>query len=246
MATEATRLNEIKDFWESSEREHSNFLERFRENFRFAVGGDQQWLPEDIARLNNEELPHITYNEILPKLNALIGENLENLFDIKVFARRGGTVTASNVLTALGKHAIELCKGDYEESDAFLNGLIGGIGVLHWLVNFEDDPFNGDVKVVSRWPANVMFDESNRHYDANKGKFVFDLWWWDIEQLKLAYPDKAKDIVGGGLDTDPNDPFFARRSFYAEPTVESDYGQPGEGEMDSPEELPIRSGPTSC
>lgn len=221
--TENERIVQLKDYWKASEQEHRTFIERFRENFRFTVGGDQQWDPADIAALDEAGKPHITYNEILPKINAIVGEYLDNQMEVKVLPRRGGTVTGSNILTALAKHTTDMCNGEYEEATCFSNGIIGGRGILHWHRSYENDPFNGEIILESRWPSDIIFDQHNRNYDINKGKYVFDEWWWDIEELKLAYPKHAPDIIGGGMDTPPGDKFFGRQSFYTD-RRNDDYG----------------------
>lgn len=237
--TENERIVQLKDYWKGSEQEHNTFIERFRENFRFTVGGDQQWDPADIADLDDAQKPHITYNEILPKINAIVGEYLDNQMEVKVHPRRGGTVTGSNILTALGKHTADMCNGEYEEATCFNNGIIGGEGILHWYIDYANDPFNGEILIESKWPTDVIFDESNRKYDCNKGKYVFDEWWWDIEELKLAYPKHALDIIGGGLDTPLGDKFFGRRAFYTDRTAD-DYGDHSQTDVYSPDDTPMK------
>lgn len=234
-AIENKRIVQLKDYWKGSEQEHNTFIERFWENFRFTVGGDQQWDPKDIDAIDEDGMPHVTYNEILPKINAIVGEYLDNQMEVKVHPRKGGTVTGSNILTALGKHTADMCNGDYEEATCFSNGIIGGEGILHWYISYENDPFNGEVIIESKWPADVMFDESNTKYDCNKGKFVFDAWWWDIEELKLAYPKHKDDIEGGGLDTPQDDKFFGRKAFYTD-RLSDDYGDLSQTDVYSPDE----------
>jgi hypothetical protein len=243
MATETKRLEQLRDFYKGSEPEHNQFMDRFRENFRFAIGGDNQWDPEAIAELNEDGRPHLSYNEILPKLNVLIGEFLDNAQQITVFARKGATVTGANILTALAKHATDLCNGEFEEADCFMNGLIGGEGVLGWEIDYSRDPFNGDAILMNKDPGDVIFDESNRKYDVNEGKFVFDMWWWDDDELALTYPKKAKDIRGGGLKGPASDSFYRQQDWY--PTVpDDDYGDPGESDLYTPDSDKVRKAKT--
>jgi len=227
-------LTQLKDFYKSSEQEHREFMQRFRENFRFAAGGDNQWEPEDLAQLNEDGKPHLTYNEILPKLNVLVGEYVDNMMDVTVLPRRKGTATGAHILTSLAKHTSDLCGSEYEEAACFLNGITGGIGVLTWKRDYSHDPFNGDIVIVNRWPADVIFDESAREYDHGKsGKFVFDCWWWDKQQLALTYPKRGKDIFGEGLEG-PNDSFTPSGRWYDR--AGDDYGDPGDSDVEEPDE----------
>jgi hypothetical protein len=235
MATEARTLALLKDFWKSSEQEHNDCWERFKENYRFVVGGDQQWDAADITELNDAGKPHLTYNEILPKINVLIAEFLDNAMEPKVFARRGGIVTVANVLTALAKHAMDLCSGDYQEAVCFQNGIAGGLGWLHWKTDYEQDPFNGDAVVESKWPGDIRCDESAKEYDINKsGKFIFEEWWWDKDELVAAHPKFRTDILGAGLQTASGDAFYPRQAWYNQRVV-ADYGDPGDEDVYSQE-----------
>ena len=227
---ESDRIKQLQEYWRSSEPEHTLFMERFRDGFRFLVGGDEQWDPADIEALSDAGKPHLSYNEILPKLNVLVGEYIDNMQQVAVNPRRSGTVTGAAVLTAMAKHAGDLCNSEFEEADCFLNGLTGGEGILHYKRDYEDDPINGDIVIVNKDPADVIFDEHSRHYDVNKGRFVFDQWWWDKEKLTLQYPKKAKEIIGGGLDSpnpDENDSFFEYLRLSPDGSNTSDYGGVG-------------------
>lgn len=224
---ESERLTQLQEYWRSAEHEHTRFMERFRDGFRFVVGGDEQWDPADIAELDDVGKPHLSYNEVLPKLNVLIGEYIDNMQQLVVHPRRSGTVTGAAVLTALAKHAGDLCNAEFEEADCFLSGLAGGEGILHYRRDYEGDPINGDIIIVDKDPADVIFDENNRHYDANKGKFVFDQWWWDKEKLEIQYPKKVDEIKAGGLESphpDQFDSFFEYLRLAPDGTRTSGYG----------------------
>lgn len=228
MATEDKRVNQLKDFYKSSETEHRESMERFRENMRFVIGGQQQWDPKALKILKAEGRPAITWNEILPKVMRLFGEFLDSEAQIEAFARRGGVSAGAAILTAMAKHAMDMCKGEFEEAEAFMNGLCGGMGWLHWKRDYSEDPFNGDAVIESRWPSDIMCDESAREYDINKtGKFIFDQWWWDLEELKLAYPKRAADIGPAAMSPsqeEKGDSFFGVQRFWKGNSMD-DYGQ---------------------
>ena len=233
MATEAQRLELLRDFYKSSENEHRTFMRRFHENMRFVVGGEQQWDAQALEQLRDEGRPALTWNEILPKVCVLFGEFLENATQVEIFPRRGGTVAAAHILTAIAKHAMDMCEGEFEEAEAFMNGLMGSLGWLHYRRDYQKDPNNGDVVLESRWPGDIIPDESAREYDLNKtGMYLFEQWWWDREQLALAYPKHKNEIKAGGLrspEGEPIDSFYETQSYWQE-TIRSDYGQGDEFE----------------
>jgi len=168
--------------------EQRNLIDRVRENLRFIVG--QQWDPADLQILIDEGKPHLTYNEILSKCNALVGEFLSNMQQVQVYPRRGGVKTIANVFTHLAKHAMDLCDGDYEEAACFMEGL-AGISNLAWDINYDDDPFNGDIQVRKVSAFRMVWDHNAREYDPNKsGRHVTEIWYWNQDEIEKTYPGK--------------------------------------------------------
>lgn len=209
-ATETTRISQMKDFWDSAKDEQKNLETRIRENLRFIVG--QHWDPADLQALADAPggpRPALTYNEILPKCNALVGEYLENAQQIQVYPRRGGVKAVANILTHLAKHAMDLCYGEYEEVACFLEGLAGQSN-LAWDITYNNDPFNGDVQLRKVSAFRVVWDHEAREYDPNKsGRFVTEIWYWDKDEIEKTYPGKFSDegINFSEADNEENDLF---------------------------------------
>jgi hypothetical protein len=175
-----------------------DLMSRVAENYRFAVG--LQWDSEDVSALNDAGKPHLTYNEILPKLNTLFGEYLSNTFEPSVQPKRRGTATAGMVLAKMLKHIMDLCDGNFEEAAMMLDGITTGIGNVAIDIDDTKDLFNGDIVLRRISPFDVEWDWTSSDYNPDVScRFVTERWEWTREQLKLQYPNMAAEIDSGQL-----------------------------------------------
>lgn len=203
-------IAQLKEWHSSVRTENRDFMARVAENFRFAT----LWQWGDISsavtdeqvkeELQRSKKPALTYNEILPKLNILYSQFLENLFEPSVSPRRSGTATAAYVLKALLKHIMDLCDGNYEDAQTFLDGITGGIGNIAVERDYKNNPLSGDIILRRISPFDVLWDWGSSDYNPDKScRFVTEKWYWTKEQMLLEYPKKPEEINTGGL-TEPD------------------------------------------
>src|SRR6056297_1873763 len=201
--SEVNKLNMVSEYWKHSDEGLRDERKRMTEGFRFYTGN--QWDPADIARLNSEKRPHLTINLILPIINLLSGIQRQGRQDITVVARKGGLKKLAAVYTEVMRHCLDITDADYEIADCFLDGVIGNKGWLGLGINYDEDPIHGDIEVAKVSPFDMREDPDAKEYDLNRtGRFVIRDYWYDLESLILNYPDREKDILGGGLDVDAN------------------------------------------
>lgn len=192
---EADLLKKLNGYKKEAE-EHISFTDwkaRAIPSFQFYYGN--QWTADERAKPEAEGRPTLTYNHILPIINVLSGFERQNRQDIKVFPRKGGTTQAAAILTELAKHTIDICNGDWEQSMAFFDGIIGAKGWLSLDVDYQNDPLNGDLVAQRESPFNMFEDPLCNTYDLNKSaRFVYKKFKWDKDTLILNFPKKESDI----------------------------------------------------
>lgn len=216
----ADNLAKLKEWTSAVRNLNRDFMDRVAENYRFTVG--LQWNPDDVEALDEAGKPHLTYNEILPKLNVLVGEYFENVFEPSILPRRKGTATAGYILQKLLKHCMDLCNGNFEEAAMFLDGISTGIGNIAIDIDDTNDPFNGDAIIRRVSPFNVEWDWSSSDYNPDVScRFVTEKWWWDINQMVLQYPKKERDLKDAALDR--NDDFDHISDLMADRNTGGDY-----------------------
>jgi len=199
---EAEKISMVSDFWKHADAGLRDENERMATGFNFYVGN--QWDAKDIAKLTREKRPHLTINLILPIVNLLSGIQRQGRQDLTVIARKGGLKKLAAVFTETLRHCLDVTDADYEIADCFLDGIIGNKGWLGLGINYDNDPYHGDIEVAKVSPFDMREDPDAKEYDLNRsGKFVIRDIWMDKKSLELNYPKHKADIEKGGLDIDP-------------------------------------------
>ncbi len=191
--SEIERAAQVKEFWLAGKSANQNWIDRAKEALKFYFGN--QWDDDTLAILKEQGRPALTINRIMPIVNLISGFQRQNRQDITVLPKKGGLRPIADVLTVLVKHTMDMSNAEYEQSMAFLWGVITGKGWLGFDANYEHDPLNGDLVIESIDPLDMIEDREHKKYDLNHGaKFVIRSHWIDKTMLELLYPKKKAEI----------------------------------------------------
>ncbi len=159
--------------------------------------GVQTYTSEQIAEAQKAGKPLRTYNEILPIINYITSIERDNRKDMKVVHVRNGFEEAAAAMSEIIRHVVDHCEGEYVISDIFLNGIRNVFGYFKIEVSYQEDPVNGQFIIRSLPPLSVKNDPSCLNYDPNArngSSYMIFQEYRDRSELKLLYPDYAKDI----------------------------------------------------
>lgn len=179
---EATLFLRLKGWLRDDRRAQSSFYKEVDTDFGFYAGGDQQWNKADITELEKAEKPYTTFNFIAPSVSAVNGMEVSNRQQVKFLPR----TTQSNrqpaqpampgmppvqpvpgaddqgpaeTLTAAHDYLRDQCDAEDEESDAFQDCAICGMGWTETRVDFEENP-DGDMKIDRCDPGEMGWDSA--------------------------------------------------------------------------------------
>lgn len=125
--------------WVKKDMEHvSKWRKEAREDFDFYSGA--QWSEEDLNELRAKMRPALTFNRIAPLVNAVTGSEINNRREVRYLPREQGDAQANEVLTAAAEWFRDECGAEDEESDAFQDAVISGMGWTDTRLDFENDP----------------------------------------------------------------------------------------------------------
>ena len=133
------QVEDIRKRWKEAKDNLADWRQEAREDFAFVAG--HQWAQDDIAKLKEQGRPAVTFNRIGAMVDAVGGLEINNRQETRYYPREMGDVQANEIFTEAGKWAREQCYAEDEESDAFQDAAICGIGCC----------LSGDTLV--RWPS---------------------------------------------------------------------------------------------
>lgn len=178
-----------------------------REDFAFYNGN--QWSEEDLNVLREQKRPAMTFNRIGPLVNAVVGSEINNRREVQYIPREVGDSAANEVLTAAGEWFRDQTGAEDEESDAFEDSTICGMGWTDTRLEFEEEP-DGAPKIERLDPLKMAWDcnaSKPNLEDAQR------LWYIDekpYSELETMFPGVPKEMLHAGwaktLGNDPSAP----------------------------------------
>jgi hypothetical protein len=116
----------------------SKWREQATEDLGFVAG--EQLTEEDKQLLDEQGRPHIVFNRVETILKAIAGMEINGRHEIQFLPRNNEDTEVNEVLSAGSKWMADGCDAEDEQSEAFQNALITGIGVAEARFSFEDEP----------------------------------------------------------------------------------------------------------
>lgn len=163
-----------------------------QEDFEFVSG--KQWTDNEVKAFESQGRPAITVNRIKPLINVLSGYQRLNRYDIEFLPRTSDDVDICQVRKGITKYILDQCQYDMQESRAFLDAAIGGIGWFEVGYKFSDEMDDGEAFVKRVDPFSVYVDPEAHEQDYSDAKYVCRAKWVDKEELISIYPEHKDDI----------------------------------------------------
>ena len=233
--SKAEQLTLAKQQWNAYTRArdhgHEDYVDLAKKCDAYYRG--EQWDEFDMQQLDDQGRPALTINTILPTVNAVLAEQSTKKADIQFKPRGGGNQEVADVLTKVYAQIADNNKLDWMEAQVFSDGLIQDRGWFDVRIDF-DDHVNGEVRIESKDPLDILIDPDAKHYDPRTWNEIFETKWMSLDEIEESYGQKEADQLrllaetGTTLGADSMD-FEEER--YGD-TDEHNYGQqyPGDPE----------------
>jgi len=233
--SKAEQLTLAKQQWNAYTRArdhgHEDYVDLAKKCDAYYRG--DQWDDFDMQQLDDQGRPALTINTILPTINAVLAEQSSKKADVQFKPRGGGNQDIADVLTKVYAHIADNNKLDWMEAQVFSDGLIQDRGWFDVRVDFSDH-VNGEVRIESKDPLDIVIDPDAKHYDPRTWNEIFETKWMSLDEIEESYGQKEADQLrllaetGTTLGADSMD-FEEQR--YGD-TDEHNYGQqyPGDPE----------------
>ena len=195
---------------------YSEWLSEAKECFDLVAG--RQWTDNEISEMEEKLRIPTTFNRIQPTIDAVAGAEIQGRQQIQYFPREVGDSAVSEILTQGAEYEMGECDGNEEDSDAFRDCLICGVGVTET----RPDTVNGEVSIICDRidPLEILFDPGNRKACFADARFLKREKHMDEEEFEELWP-------GFSPTGDEND---GKRVTVVDPRVRYTHGELGDND----------------
>lgn len=200
----------LKKWFRQDKSHFDNWKSEAAEAYDLFAG--DQWSSQDRATLREQMRPVIAFNRIAPVINAVSGTEIGNRQEVRYLPRQQGDALPDEMLTNAAKWFREQCDAEDEESDAFVDVLVCGIGVTESRLDYEVDE-EGAPLIDRVDPFEVIWDSASRKRNFEDARRVFRVKRIPIDEAKALAPnadDSELDAKWAMLD-DRGDPSETRQ-----------------------------------
>jgi hypothetical protein len=189
----------LKDWFASDMAHSAEWRTQAKSDFGFAAG--DQWSTEDKAALEEQRRPVITFNRALSIIKAVAGIEINGRHDT-VYLPRGtspGVVKANELLTAASQWMGDGCDAEDEQSEAFQNALVCGMGWTESRISYDEDP-DGMYVEAAVDPLEMYWDRASRSKNLTDARRVFRVRKFTIDEARDFAKSLGADVFDDDLD----------------------------------------------
>lgn len=166
--------------------------EEAKEAFQFFAG--EQWSEEDKNTLREKNRVPVVFNRIAPLVNAVVGSEINNRREVQYIPREIGDAQANEVLTAAGEWFRDQTGAEDEESDAFEDTVVAGMGWTDTRLDFEEDQ-DGAPKVERIDPMEMVWDCNASKPNLQDAERLFRVKEFPWREACELFPDVPKEML---------------------------------------------------
>lgn len=163
---------------------HAKFIEKADKCERFFAG--DQWERADRAKLAAVQRPALTINKILSTVSNVMGEQINNRAEISFRPRGGSSPDTAGILNKVYKQISDNNHLDWRRSEVFSDGIITGRGFFDVRLDYADS-MQGEVRLDTLNPKNVIIDPDGEEYDPDTWGEVFISKWLTADDIAVLY-----------------------------------------------------------
>ena len=149
-----------------------NWRREAREDFDFEAG--EQLDENDKAILQDAKRPIVIFNRVGTTVDCVAGQEVGNRQEVHFLPRRQGVVKKNELLTSAAKWFRQQCDAEDEESDAFRDLVVCGMGWTETRLDYDDNP-EGDPKVDRTDPLEMGWDRGAKKRNLADARRVFHI-----------------------------------------------------------------------
>ena len=147
-----------------------------------------QWSEEDKQVLADQSRPAITFNRIGPFIDSVCGLEIGNRQDTQYIPRQVGNSGVNDLLTSAAQWVRDDCDAEDEESEAFRDVIVCGVGCAGTRMDYDDDP-DGMIVIERIDPLEKFPDPSARKQNFADARFDMRCKDIPLAAAQSMFPD---------------------------------------------------------
>lgn len=185
------RYQKSREFWR-------NWRSGAIDDYAFVAGS--QWSSEDEAHLAAEQRPSVTFNYSEKMIDAVVGAEVSNRQAVHYAPRGMEDAQLADLWNAAAKWAREECNAEDEESDAFRDALVCGLGWTWTRISYEED-LDGKVLIERVDPLEMYPDPAASKPGLMDRRWQDRRWWVDEREVRRQWPDAIFSVEDDDANT---------------------------------------------
>lgn len=175
--------------WHKDSRDHlGEWREEAELMYGFVAAGGQQWTEEEKNALVEQRRAPIEFNRIAPVIDSVAGMEVGNRQETHYFPRQVGASGVNEMLTNAARFFRDESETEDEESDAFFDTIVCGIGCTETRPDYEEDP-EGLIPTERIDPLSAWWDPSARKRNLTDRRYCGYDKEIPLEDAKALFPD---------------------------------------------------------
>lgn len=181
-------LGKLQRWGKAIDAHWADWLKEAKECFDFVAGHQ---LPQDERdRMRDEHKIPVTFNRMGPVIDAVSGAEILGRQQVKYSPRTLGDVQVNEVITQAAEWVRDQCDAGGEESDAFRDCFICGLGYTETRTDFEENP-KGKIIIEAGEAMKCLPDPTARKPNAIDAKYLRYRNEMSVDEFEELYPDEA-------------------------------------------------------
>jgi len=200
--SESVLLEEIRARYTAARDHARDWRTEARDTFNMYSGN--QWSEDDKNKLIEQGRVPVTFNRISVYVDAVIGYEVNNRQETRYIPRTPGDAKVNEMLTEAANYFRDQCDAEFEESDAFRDMIISGMG---WTNDRLSDEQNPDFDLVRDRvdPLSMLWDPSARKPNLADSRYVFYETTYSQDEAKALVPEWDGQYIAADWLTDSLD-----------------------------------------
>ena len=187
----------VKKCKKESDKHLAAWIKEATESYDLVAG--KQWREDDKAVLDEMNRPAVVFNRVGPVIDSVCGTEVQNRQQVQFLPRQAGDAGVNELLTGAASWVRDNCDAEDEESDAFFDTIVCGLGWTETRLDYTDDE-EGQVLIERVDPMSMRYDPAAKKRNLTDARWVQREEWMTKDEIEATWP-KSEELVEDGLST---------------------------------------------